>query len=116
MSNCIKFSNLDGIQEQQTNAKHCRGPGSKRQCSSWIGVEMPMKHQYMSPNSRLIQTRAWSCITPYPLRGLPYLVYDNVNPKVVNSMMLRCMFLKTSIVGVKGLAVIIIVLTTIKNF
>ena len=33
--------------------------------------------------------RAWSCITSYPLRGLPYLVYDNVNPAVVNSMMLR---------------------------
>ena len=32
--------------------------------------------------------RAWSCITSYPLRGLPYLAYDNVNPAVVNSMML----------------------------
>ena len=33
--------------------------------------------------------RAWSCITSYPLQGLPYLVYDNVNPAMVNSMMLR---------------------------
>ena len=33
--------------------------------------------------------RAWSCITSYPLRGLPYLAYDNVNPAMVNSMMLR---------------------------
>ena len=24
-----------------------------------------------------------------PLRGLPYLAYDNVNPAMVNSMMLR---------------------------
>ena len=31
--------------------------------------------------------RAWSCITSYmyPLRGLLYLGYDNVNPAVVNS-------------------------------
>ena len=33
--------------------------------------------------------RAWSCITSYPLRGLPYLAYDNVNPATVNSMMLH---------------------------
>ena len=33
--------------------------------------------------------QAWSCITSYPLRGLPYLAYDNVNPAMVNSMMLR---------------------------
>ena len=33
--------------------------------------------------------RAWSFITSYPLRGLPYLAYDNVNPALVNSMMLR---------------------------
>ena len=33
--------------------------------------------------------RAWSCITSYPLRGLPYLAYDNVNPTMVNSMMLH---------------------------
>ena len=32
--------------------------------------------------------RARSCITSYPLRGLPYLPYDNVNPAMVNSMML----------------------------
>ena len=32
--------------------------------------------------------RVWSCITSYPLRGLPYLAYDNVNPAMVNSMML----------------------------
>ena len=41
---------------------------------------------------RPFQMRAWSCITSYPLRGLPYLAdlaYDNVNPAVVNSMMLR---------------------------
>ena len=29
------------------------------------------------------------CITSYPLQGLPYLAYDNVNPAVVNSMMLH---------------------------
>ena len=33
--------------------------------------------------------RGWSCITSYPLRGLTYLAYDNVNPAMVNSMMLR---------------------------
>ena len=33
--------------------------------------------------------QAWSCITSYPLRGLPYLAYDNVNPAMVNGMMLR---------------------------
>ena len=38
---------------------------------------------------RPFQMRAWSCITSYPLQGLPYLAYDNVNPAVVNSMMLR---------------------------
>ena len=39
--------------------------------------------------NRPFQMRAWSCITSYPLRGLPYLVYDKVNPAMVNSMMLR---------------------------
>ena len=39
--------------------------------------------------NRPFQMRAWSCITSYPLRGLPYLAYDNVNPAVVNNMMLR---------------------------
>ena len=33
--------------------------------------------------------REWSCITSHPLRGLPYLAYDNVNLAMVNSMMLR---------------------------
>ena len=39
--------------------------------------------------NRPFQRRAWSCITSYPLQGLPYLAYDNVNPAMVNSMMLR---------------------------
>ena len=39
--------------------------------------------------NRPFQMRAWSCITSYPLRGLSYLAYDNVNPAVVNSMMLH---------------------------
>ena len=39
--------------------------------------------------NRPFQMRAWSCITSYPLRGLPDLVYDNVNLAMVNSMMLR---------------------------
>ena len=38
--------------------------------------------------------RAWSCITSYPLRGLPYLAYDNVNLAMVNSMMLRSSMLE----------------------
>ena len=38
---------------------------------------------------RPFQMQAWRCITSYPLRGLPYLAYDNVNPAVVNSMMLH---------------------------
>ena len=38
---------------------------------------------------RPFQMRAWSCITSYPLWGLPYLAYDNVNPAMVNSMMLH---------------------------
>ena len=38
---------------------------------------------------RPFQMRAWSCISSYPLRGLPYLAYDNVNPAMVNSMMLH---------------------------
>ena len=41
------------------------------------------------PAYRPFQMRAWSCITSHPLRGLPYLAYDNVNPAMVNSMMLR---------------------------
>ena len=40
-------------------------------------------------NNRPFQMLAWSCITSYPLRSLSYLVYDNVNPAVVISMMLR---------------------------
>ena len=40
-------------------------------------------------NYRPFQMRTWSCITSYPLRGLPYLAYNNVNPAVVNSMMLH---------------------------
>ena len=40
-------------------------------------------------DNRPFQMRAWSCITPYPLRSLPYLAYDNVNPAMVISMMLR---------------------------
>ena len=39
--------------------------------------------------NRPFQMRAWSCITSYPLRSLPYLAYDNVNPAMVNSMMLH---------------------------
>ena len=39
--------------------------------------------------NRPFQMRAWSCKTVYPLRGLPYLAYDNVNLAMVNSMMLR---------------------------
>ena len=39
--------------------------------------------------NRPFQMRAWSCITSYPLRSLPYLAYDNVNPAMVISMMLR---------------------------
>ena len=42
--------------------------------------------------NRPFQMRAWNCITSYPLRCLPYLAYDNVNPAImamVNSMMLR---------------------------
>ena len=38
---------------------------------------------------RPFQMRACSCITSYPLRGLPYLAYDNVNSAMVNTMMLR---------------------------
>ena len=40
-------------------------------------------------HNRPFQMRAWSCITSYPLWGLPCLAYDNVNPAVVNSMMLH---------------------------
>ena len=40
--------------------------------------------------NRPFQMRAWSCIiTSYLLQGLPYLAYDNVNPAMVKSMMLR---------------------------
>ena len=45
-----------------------------------------------SSNNKLyrpFQMQAWSCITSYTLQGLPYLAYDNVNPTMVNSMMLR---------------------------
>ena len=45
---------------------------------------------YTSPlSNRPFQMRALSCITSYPLRGLPYLAYDKVNHAMVNSMMLR---------------------------
>ena len=33
--------------------------------------------------------RAWGCIISHPLRSLPYLAYDNVNPAMVISMMLH---------------------------
>ena len=39
--------------------------------------------------NRPFQMRAWSCITSYPLWGLLYQAYDNVNLAMVNSMMLR---------------------------
>ena len=49
--------------------------------------------KYKCPPPRIpyrpFQMRVWSCITSYALRGLPYLAYDNVNPAIVNSMMLR---------------------------
>ena len=53
------------------------------------------------PKYRPFQMRAWSCITSYPLRGLPYLAYDNMNPAMVNSMMLHSSMhdLKKSIVN-----------------
>ena len=56
-----------------------------------------------SQSNRPFQMRAWSCITSYPLRGLPYLAYDNVNPAMVNSMMLHSSMhdLKRSIEGTK---------------
>ena len=38
---------------------------------------------------RHFQMRAWSCITSYPFWDFPYLAYDNVNPAMVSSMMLR---------------------------
>ena len=44
----------------------------------------PLHSQY-----RPFQMRAWSCITSYPLWSLPYLAYDNMNPAMVISMMLR---------------------------
>ena len=53
------------------------------------------RHKSQTHNSLIIahnrpfQMRAWSCITSYPLRGLPYLAYDSVNPAMVNSIMLR---------------------------
>ena len=55
---------------------------------------MHLTHQNLSAlalfcHNRPFQMRAWSCITSYPLRSLPYLAYDNVNPAVVISMMLR---------------------------
>ena len=45
--------------------------------------------RWSDTHNRPFQMWAWSCITSYPLRGLLYLVYDNVNPAMVNSMMLR---------------------------
>ena len=50
---------------------------------------------------RPFQKRAWSCITSYPLQGLPYPAYHNVNPAMVNNMMLRSSMhgLKRSIIN-----------------
>ena len=50
---------------------------------------MKCSEQMPALSNRPFQMQAWSCITSYPLWGLPYLAYDNVNPAMVNSMMLR---------------------------
>ena len=55
-------------------------------CCSFRWPLVLMKH---SSSNRPFQMRAWSCITSYPLRGLQYVAYDNVNPAMVSSMMLR---------------------------
>ena len=55
-------------------------------------IDQNLDKLIMSSFSRIyrpFQMRAWSCITSYPLRGLPYPAYDIVNPAMVNSMMLR---------------------------
>ena len=59
-----------------------------------------LSRPFTTPN-RPFQTHVWSCITSYPLWGLPYLAYDNVNPAMVNSMMLHSSMhnLKRSIDG-----------------
>ena len=70
--------------------------------SEW-GIYLPFPltfplSDYTTPRSSLysicqyyrpFKIRAWSCITSYPLRGFPYLAYDNVNLAMVNSMMLH---------------------------
>ena len=69
-------------------------------CVTYITFDVPSGHlSYLIWHSatywhlnclyRPFQMQAWSCITSYPLQGLPYLAYDNVNPAMVNSMMLR---------------------------
>ena len=53
---------------------------------------LPQRFTYVQFSNQLyrpFQMRAWSCVTSYPLQGLPYLAYDNVNPAMVNSMMLH---------------------------
>ena len=53
---------------------------------------LPQRFTYVQFSNQLyrpFQMRAWSCVTSYPLRGLPYLACDNVNPAMVNSMMLH---------------------------
>ena len=45
-----------------------------------------MTRLYLNWDNRPFQMRTWSCITS---QGLQYLAFDNVNPAMVNSMMLR---------------------------
>ena len=77
-----------------------RGSGYWNVCSSCSGCVFSKSCNYGNvcvlweislgdQANRPFQTRAWSCITSCPLRGLPYLPYDNVNPAIENGMMLR---------------------------
>ena len=69
---------------QENNYKHLTSSGHKSY--PWFAMLNYTAYLLLQEN-RPFQMRAWSCITSYPLWGLPYLAYDSVNP--MNSMMLR---------------------------
>ena len=73
----------------------CFGVKNENNHNFYVAVLTEQTYYFNRP----FQMRAWSCITSYPLRGLPYLAYDNVNPAVVNSMLHSSMHnLKRSII------------------
>ena len=94
LSKTIKESSLNVYGSDQTHYPSIKyytpGIGSTNETlGAWLYALHAKVLCLLTLHYRPFQMRAWSCITSYPLRGLPYLAYDNVKPAMVKSMMLR---------------------------